>query len=161
MIQLLATHWRRFCQLLTKSVRRSDMRSVKGPGRPGRLLSLGSHRSGLADFPHPARHVVVPALNRFRRSDGDTLTRCDALAWFQTSSPQHGVPFSPRGPGGPVPPLRRYYGTLRLPTVPLAALRCLRWAIPPSASWICSRRLKEKSGVSSSFWEKSGVSSSF
>jgi hypothetical protein len=30
-----------------------------------------------------------------------------------------------------VPPLRRYYGTLRLPSVPLAALRCLRLAIPP------------------------------
>jgi hypothetical protein len=90
-----------------------------------------SHRSGLAQFRHPARHVVVPALKRFRPPDGDMLMRYEALAWFRKSSPQRGVPFSPRGPGGPVPPLRRYYGTLRLPSVPLAALRCLRLAIPP------------------------------
>jgi hypothetical protein len=44
--------------------------------------------------------------------------------------PQRGIPFSPRGPGGPVPPLPRYYGTLRLPAAPLAALRYLRLAIP-------------------------------
>jgi hypothetical protein len=30
-----------------------------------------------------------------------------------------------------VPPVQRYYETLRLPSVPLAALRCLRLAIPP------------------------------
>ena len=102
-----------------------------GPGRLGGLLPRGSHRSGLADFPHPARHVVVPALSRLRRLHGDMLVRFDALAWFPTSSPQRGGPFSPRGPGGPVPPPRRYYGTLRLPSVLLAALRCLRLAIPP------------------------------
>ena len=32
-----------------------------------------------------------------------------------------------------VPRLQRYYETLRLPTAPLAALRCLRLAIPPRA----------------------------
>src|SRR5439155_8766780 len=49
---------------------------------------------------------------------------------LRTMVPQRGVPFSPRGPGGPVPPLQRYYGTLRLPAALLAALRCLRLAIP-------------------------------
>ena len=47
-----------------------------------------------------------------------------------TTVPQRGVPFSPQGPGGPVPLLQRYYETLRLPSARLAALRCLRWAIP-------------------------------
>ena len=41
-------------------------------------------------------------------------------------------PLFSTGSLGMVPPLRRYYGTLRLPSVPLAALRCLRLAIPPS-----------------------------
>ena len=103
---------------------------TEGPGRPGRLLSPGSHRSRRADFPHLARHAVVPALSRFRRPGGDTLMRFDALAWFQTPIPRRGVPFPPPGPGGPVPRLRRYYGTLRLPTVRLAAFRCLHLAIP-------------------------------
>jgi len=105
--------------------------SINGPGRLGGSLPRGSHRSGLAQLRHPARHVVVPALSWFRHLDSDMMMRSDALAWFQASSPQRGVPFSPRGPGGPVPPLRRYYGTLRLPSAPLAALRCLRLAIPP------------------------------
>jgi hypothetical protein len=48
----------------------------------------------------------------------------------RTTVPRRGVPFPPRGPGGPVPPLPRSYGTLRLPAVPLAALRGLRLAIP-------------------------------
>src|SRR5262249_14446680 len=83
---------------------------------------------------HLARHVVVPALNRLRRPDGDTRMRYEALACFRTSNPQRGAPFSPWGPGGPVPPLRRSYEALRLPTAPLAALRGLRLAIPPLAS---------------------------
>ena len=41
-------------------------------------------------------------------------------------------PLLSTGSLGMVPPPRRYYGTLRLPSVPLAALRCLRLAIPPS-----------------------------
>jgi hypothetical protein len=39
-------------------------------------------------------------------------------------------PLGSAGSFGQVPPLHRYYGTLRLPAVPLAALRCLRLAIP-------------------------------
>ncbi len=58
----------------------------------------------------------------------------------RTTDRRRGIPFSPRGSGGPVPPLRRYYETLRLPPVLLAALRCLRLAIPPIASDLCSQR---------------------
>src|SRR5512135_3039720 len=39
-------------------------------------------------------------------------------------------PLGSAGSFGRVPPLRRYYGTLRLPAARLAALRCLRLAIP-------------------------------
>jgi hypothetical protein len=56
--------------------------------------------------------------------------RSNALGVVPASSPQRGGPFAPRGPGGPVPPLLRYYEALRLPAVHLAALRCLRLAIP-------------------------------
>jgi hypothetical protein len=38
-----------------------------------------------------------------------------------------------------VPRVHRYYETLRLPSVPLAALRCLRLAIPPLRP-VCSQR---------------------
>jgi len=59
-------------------------------------------------------------------------------------------PLRSTGPCGPVPPLRRYYGTLRLPAVPLAALRCLRLAIPPLRS-ICSHRPERTAGGTGSW----------
>ena len=40
-------------------------------------------------------------------------------------------PLHSAGSFGRVPPPQRYYGTLRLPATRLAALRCLRLAIPP------------------------------
>jgi hypothetical protein len=43
------------------------------------------------------------------------------------------------GSHGPVPPLPRYYEALRTPAAHLAALRCLRLAIPPSRL-VCSQR---------------------
>ena len=57
------------------------------------------------------------------------------------SGPQRGTPFAPQGPGGPVPPLRRYYGALRLLAVHLAALRFLRLAITTVSSPIRPHRL--------------------
>jgi len=48
-------------------------------------------------------------------------------------------PLPSAGSIGPVPPPRRYYETLGLPAVPLAALRCLRGAIPPFRP-VCSQR---------------------
>ena len=117
---------------------------MKGKQRAGSLWEITLPRLPrirTGGFPASGSSCCGPALNRFRRPHGDTLMRFDALAWFQTSSPQRGVPFSPRGPRGPVPPLQQYYGTLRLPTAHLAALRCLRLAIPPIASYVCPRRL--------------------
>jgi hypothetical protein len=54
------------------------------------------------------------------------------LAWFRPRVRDAAPPFAPRGPGGSVPPLPHYYEALRLPDIHLAALRCLRLAIP---SW--------------------------
>ena len=64
------------------------------------------------------------------RLRGDTLVRHGVLGVVPTPGPQRGTPFAPRGPEGPVPPLQRYYGALRLPDSLLAALRFLRLAIP-------------------------------
>ena len=60
----------------------------------------------------------------------DTLVRLGVLGVGLASGPQRGTPFAPQGPVGPVPPLRRYYGALRLPDSLLAALRFLRLEIP-------------------------------
>src|SRR4051794_28984657 len=58
-----------------------------GPGRSGGLLSQSSHRSGLAQFWHPARHAVVPALAWFRRPSLDSRVRFDALGEFSDDGP--------------------------------------------------------------------------
>src|SRR5271156_602434 len=72
---------------------------------------------------------------------GDTLVRHDVLGVVPASGPQRGTPFAPRGPVGPVPPLQRYYGALRLLAVHLAALRFLRLAITIVSSPIRPHRL--------------------
>jgi len=59
-------------------------------------------------------------------------------ASFPPTYPSLGAPFPPRGPLENVPPfpwyfdtaVLRYYGALRLPATPPAALRCLRLAVP-------------------------------
>ena len=50
---------------------------------------------------------------------------------FPSNGPLKRRPLPSAGSLGPVPPPRRYYGTLRPPAAPLASLRCLRSAIPP------------------------------
>jgi putative transposase len=52
-------HWR-------PSDARSERRSRSQSGRPGRLPARGSHRSGRADFPHPALRGTVVRLPRKR-----------------------------------------------------------------------------------------------
>ena len=74
-------------------------------------------------------------------ASGDTRMRHGVLGVVSTSGPQRGTPFAPRGPVGPVPPLRRYYGALRLLAVHLAALRFLRLAIITVSSPIRPHRL--------------------
>ena len=62
---------------------------------------------------------------------GDTLIRhrCPRRGSNSPSTTRH--PLRSTGSGRAVPPLRRYYGALRLLAVHLTALRFLRLAIPP------------------------------
>ena len=55
-----------------------------------------------------------------------------SVCWpsFPPTVPPAGAPFPPRGLVGSIPPLRRYYETLRLLAAHPPALRCLRPAVP-------------------------------
>jgi hypothetical protein len=139
------------------------------PGRP-RDCSLGLPQiRTCASKTHPARHVV-DSLSLSRSICLDTLVRFDALGVVLTSGPQRGTPFAPRGPGGPVPPLRHSYGALRLLVVHRAALRFLRLAIPsfrplfvPTSSgrelWI-NLELVSRDSSRQSRWRRQGLPSS-
>ena len=93
-----------------------------------------SHRSGRADCPHPPRHLMksLPA-----RSVVVTWTwirsRCTWHVSLLRFLRRRLLPFT--GSLGSVPPLRRYYGALRLPAARFATLRFLRWAIPAWRPW--------------------------
>ena len=120
------------------------------PGRPGGLLSRGSHRSRRADYPHRARHLMtsLPA-----RSVGIALTRVRSQCTCRVSNKRfmrrHPLP----SPGSLrlVPLGQQYYGTLRLPAALLAALRFLRLAIPSLRPLFVppgpGRRAVDQSGV--------------
>ena len=55
-----------------------------------------------------------------------------SVCWpsFPPTGPSVGVPFPPRGLVGSIPPLPRYYETLRFLAARPATLRCLRGAVP-------------------------------
>ena len=112
-----------------KIVRRATPRGSHASRVAPGVTPQSSHRSGCADCPHPPRHLMksLPA-----RSVVVTWTwirsRCTwhvSLLRFLRRRP---LPFT--GSLGSVPPLRRYYGALRLPAARFATLRFLRWAIP-------------------------------
>ena len=92
------------------------------PPGPPQIRTCTSNASG------SSRCGAVP--HTFRRL---TMTRGEARCprrgstWSTTRHPLRST-----GSGRPVPPLRRYYGALRLPDSLLAALRFLRLAIPRS-----------------------------
>ena len=69
----------------------------------------------------------------------DTSTGFNAPAMFPSNSHVTRRLLPSTGSLGMVPRVHRYYETLRLPSVPLAALRCLRLAIPPLRP-VCSQR---------------------
>jgi hypothetical protein len=101
-------------------------------------VDLGGHPPRPPTEPDvPVKGIRLVTLWRCPSHDpspcGDTLMRHGVLGVGPTSGPQRGTPFAPRGPVGPVPPLRRYYGALRLPDSLFAALRFLRLAIPWNA----------------------------
>ena len=102
---------------------------VPGPGRPG-----GCPPRPPTEPDVPVKGIRLVTLWRcpshVPSPYQDTLVRLGVLGVGLASGPQRGTPFAPQGPVGPVPPLRRYYGALRLPDSLLAALRFLRLAIP-------------------------------
>src|SRR4051794_37498593 len=57
-------------------------------------------------------------------------------------------PLPSAGSLGMVPRPLRYYEALRLPSVRFAALRCLRWAIPPLRRWFAPRDRRRAIGGS-------------
>ena len=88
----------------------------------------------------------VKAISGFSRASSairccsvDTYTGFWAPDMFPSNGPLKRRPLPSAGSLGPVPPLRRYYGALRTPAARLAALRCLRLAIPP-LRLVCSQR---------------------
>ena len=92
-------------------------------------MSFLFHTSGLAHHAHPVPHLMN---SRPARPVVVTWTWLRSQATWHVSLPRlmrrHLLPST--GSLGLVPPLRRYYETLRLPTAHFAALRFLRWAIP-------------------------------
>jgi hypothetical protein len=118
---------------LHRSSGRGNERPRQGPHAPGRVDLGGRPPRSPTDPDVPVKGIRLVTLWRCPSHDpsacGHTRVRLGVLGMVPASGPQRGAPFAPRGPVGPVPPLRRYYGALRLLAVPLAALRFLRLAI--------------------------------
>ena len=126
--------------------------------RLGQLTRLDLHQLDCSlvgcSLPHPAprqtaslRAVAYPLVQEARRWPPPSLRlvwpvrlsvvvtwRRDptSVCWpsFPPTVPPAGAPFPPRGLVGSMPPLRRYYETLRLLAAHPPALRCLRPAVP-------------------------------
>ena len=93
---------------------------VAHPGPPQiRARAINAHGSSF----QPSRPAI-------RCCFVDTSTGSDAPAMFPSNGQLKWRPLHSAGSFGQVPPPQRYYGTLRLPAAHLAALRCLRLAIP-------------------------------
>jgi hypothetical protein len=109
----------------------SSFRGKRGsPGRSGWFPTQPPHRSVLAQLTHTAPRFKLRR-HRYPLSFRGQSTGSDAPVMFPFNGRLKRRPHRSVGSFGRVPPLPRYYGTLRLPAVRFAALRCLRWAIPP------------------------------
>jgi len=79
---------------------------------------------------------------------------------FPSNGSSDGASFPPQGPFGMVPLAPRYYEALRLPTAHLAALRCLRLAIPLLRPWFVplgsGRGAVDQPGVGSRYLPPAG-----
>ena len=139
---------------LGKLKRNSWVRACWWSGRPGSLLTLAPTDPDVRVLPHPAprqtaslRAVAYPLVQEARRWPPPSLRRVwpvrlsvvvtwrrdpTSVCWpsFPPTVPPAGAPFPPRGVVGMIPPLRRYYETLRLLAAHPPALRCLRPAVP-------------------------------
>ena len=134
-------------------------------GRPGSLLTLAPHRSGRAGSAasgsstdgfatrrrvpagpgSQAMATAIPkaclASSAIRCRDVETGPQPRCVGRLSLHRCHLPVPPSlPRGLVGSIPPLRRYYETLRLLAVHPPALRCLRPAVPSRAPAASLRR---------------------
>jgi len=50
--------YQRFMPIYAPTIVGVSSQMSRGPGQPGRLPARASHRSGRADFPHPAHHIM-------------------------------------------------------------------------------------------------------
>ena len=97
------------------------------------MLTRGSHRSGRAGLPHPAPRISGSRRDRRRyplsvRRHGTPYQCTGRVSLQRVVDPAS--PFLHRVSPDGIPLLHRYYGMLRDPAAHLAALRCLRLAIP-------------------------------
>jgi hypothetical protein len=116
---------------LTLSTRRS--------GRPGRLPASAPHGSVHAQLRHTALQAMTsPAASQPRPCDAIRRRPVEMVSRLGVPgiSPSGGLmarhPLPSAGCLGSVPPRRRYYEVLRLPSTRPAALRCLRLAVSRS-----------------------------
>ena len=123
------THWVVPTSLVTPD---PDVRVLPHPA-PRQMASLRAVAYPLVQearrWPPPSPRLVWPV----RLSVVVTWRRDPtSVCWpsFPPPVPPAGAPFPPRGFVGAIPPLRRYYETLRLLAVHPPALRCLRPAVP-------------------------------
>jgi hypothetical protein len=119
--------------------------SSSGP-RPGRsrvalgVAAQGSHGSGRARLGHPAlrstgslrdgeKSITYP-LFAIRSSCVETVVELSVSAISPSTGSVFRRSLPSTGSLGSVPPLQGYCGALRLPAVPPASLRFLRFAVP-------------------------------
>ncbi len=101
---------------------------------------MAPHRSGHAQLRHPAPRIT-DSLPAIRCCFVETSDRLGIPIVFPPSSPVIRRPLRSTGSFGSVPPLPRYYWTLRLPISRLPQLRCLRPEIPPMRLLFAPRRI--------------------
>jgi hypothetical protein len=112
---------------------------LKRSGRPGQLPTSAPHGSGRAQFRHPALQARNSPVTSRSRPCGAIRRRPVEMGsglGVPGISPSGGLMawrlLPSTGSLGSVPPLQRYYSTLRLPIAHPATLRCLRVAVSRS-----------------------------
>ena len=111
------------------------MISNSGPGRPRGLLPWGSHRSvrALSGIRLVTSWVRIPLASCCLYVHMTSDFKASVMLPSSRSMTWH--PLLSTGSLGVVPPLQRYYGTLRLPAARLSSFRILHEPIPLCRPW--------------------------
>ena len=130
----LSRRLRRFRYLHRRSdsyrLERPSCRVGLAPTEDQHLTRFTAHGYGVPGTLNAHGSSFQPSRPAIRCCFVDTSTGSDAPAMFPSNGHLKRHPLHSAGSFGRVPPPQRYYGTLRLPVAHLAALRCLRLAIP-------------------------------